>query len=186
MGACRHSPTSRETSPACPRQSWSGCTPSCRTGSYSPTRRSPTSSCGARSGPRRGRASFPDDVGGSMVPPGERPVLDTARVERRIHRESDPDWTSGVPVRAEAIPVTRDGRVIAVIERSTNLTGARPPSRLELTYLAGADDLSRMISEGTFPYPGHDTTLVRSPRVGDGMTRLGAPGRGAHRTPNRQ
>src|SRR5262245_20634909 len=113
--------------------------------------------------PTTGPTSFPDDVVGSQVAPGERPVLDTARVERRIHRESDPDWTSGVPGRAEAIPVTRDGRVIAVIERSTNLNGARTPSRLELTYLAGADDLARMISEGTFPYPGQDdTTLVRS------------------------
>jgi len=113
-------------------------------------------------------------------------VLDTARIERRIHRESDPDWTSGVPVRAEAIPVTRDGKVIAVIERSTNLNGARTPSRLELTYLAGADDLSRMISEGTFPYPGHDTTLVRSPRVGDGMLRLDAAGRVTFASPNAQ
>src|SRR5579871_15276 len=70
--------------------------------------------------PTTGPTSFPDDVVGSQLAPGERPVLDTARVELRIHRESDPDWTSGVPVRAEAIPVTRDGRVIAVIERSTN------------------------------------------------------------------
>jgi hypothetical protein len=136
--------------------------------------------------PTTGPTSFPDDVVGSQVPPGERPVLDTARMERRIHRESDPDWTSGVPVRAEAIPVTRDGRVIAVIERSTNLNGARTPSRLELTYLAGADDLSRMISEGTFPYPGHDTTLVRSPRVGDGMLRLDAAGRVTFASPNAQ
>src|SRR5487761_24906 len=136
--------------------------------------------------PTTGPTSFPDDVVGSQVAPGERPVLDSARVERRIHRESDPDWTSGVPVRAEAIPVTRDGRVIAVIERSTNLNGARTPSRLELTYLAGADDLSRMISEGTFPYPGHDTTLVRSPRVGDGMLRLDAAGRVTFASPNAQ
>ena len=136
--------------------------------------------------PTTGPTSFPDDVVGSQVAPGERPVLDTARIERRIHRESDPDWTSGVPVRAEAIPVTRDGRVIAVIERSTNLNGARTPSRLELTYLAGADDLSRMISEGTFPYPGHDTTLVRSPRVGDGMLRLDAAGRVTFASPNAQ
>ncbi len=136
--------------------------------------------------PTTGPTSFPDDVVGSQVPPGERPVLDTARLERRIHRESDPDWTSGVPVRAEAIPVTRDGLVIAVIERSTNLNGARTPSRLELTYLAGADDLSRMISEGTFPYPGHDTTLVRSPRVGDGMLRLDAAGRVTFASPNAQ
>ena len=137
--------------------------------------------------PTTGPTSFPDDVVGTRVEPGERPVLDTARVERRIHRESDPDWTSGVPVRAEAIPVTRDGRVIAVIERSTNLNGARTPSRLELTYLAGADDLARMISEGTFPYPGQDdTTLVRSPRVGDGMLRLDAAGRVTYASPNAQ
>jgi two-component sensor histidine kinase len=137
--------------------------------------------------PTTGPTSFPDDVVGSQVDPGERPVLDTARIERRIHRESDPDWTSGVPVRAEAIPVTRDGRVIAVIERSTNLNGARTPSRLELTYLAGADDLARMISEGTFPYPGQDdTTLVRSPRVGDGMLRLDAAGRVTYASPNAQ
>src|SRR3984885_4311864 len=136
--------------------------------------------------PTTGPTSFPDDVVGSQLAPGERPVLDTARVEHRIHRESDPDWTSGVPVRAEAIPVTRDGRVVAVIERSTNLNGARTPSRLELTYLAGADDLARMVSEGTFPYPGHDSTLVRSPRVGDGMLRLDSAGRVTYASPNAQ
>jgi two-component sensor histidine kinase len=136
--------------------------------------------------PTTGPTSFPDDVVGSQVGPEERPVFDAARAGRRIHRESDPDWTSGVPVRAEAIPVTRDSRVIAVIERSTNLNGARTPSRLELTYLAGADDLARMISEGTFPYPGHDTTLVRSPRVGDGMLRLDAAGRVTYASPNAQ
>jgi two-component sensor histidine kinase len=136
--------------------------------------------------PTTGPTSFPDDVVGTQVAAGERPVLASARAERRIHRESDPDWTSGVPVRAEAIPVTRQGKVIAVIERSTNLNGARTPSRLELTYLAGADDLARMISEGTFPYPGHDTTLVRSPRVGDGLLRLDAAGRVTFASPNAQ
>jgi two-component sensor histidine kinase len=136
--------------------------------------------------PTTGPTSFPDDVVGTQVAPGERAVLDTARAERRIHRESDPDWTSGVPVRAEAIPVTRDGRVIAIIERSTNLNGARTPSRLELTYLAGADDLARMISEGLFPYPGHESMLIRSPRVGDGMLRLDAGGRVTYASPNAQ
>ena len=90
-------------------------------------------------------------------------------------------------MRAEAIPVTRDGQVIGVIERSTNLNGARTPSRLELTYLAGADDLARMVSEGTFPYPGQDITLVRSPRVGDGLlrldTRAGSPSPALTRSP---
>jgi two-component sensor histidine kinase len=136
--------------------------------------------------PTTGPTSFPDDVVGTQVAPGERPVLDTARTERRIHRESDPDWTSGVPVRAEAIPVTRNGTVLGVIERSTNLNGARTPSRLELTYLAGADDLARMVAEGTFPYPGQDTSLVRSPRVGDGLLRLDTAGRVTYASPNAQ
>ena len=136
--------------------------------------------------PTTGPTSFPDDVVGSQVGPGERPLLDTARTEQRIWRESDPDWTTGVPVRAEAIPVTRDGRAIAVIERSTNLNSARTPSRLELTYLQGADDLSRMVSEGTFPYHDHDATLVRSPRVGDGLLRLDATGRVTYASPNAQ
>src|ERR1700677_2709515 len=136
--------------------------------------------------PTTGPTSFPDDVVGSQVGPGERPLLDTARTEQRIWRESDPDWTSGVPVRAEAIPVTREGRAIAVTERSTNLNSARTPSRLELTYVQGADDLARMVSEGTFPYHGQDATLVRSPRVGDGLLRLDAPGRVTYASPNAQ
>jgi two-component system, sensor histidine kinase PdtaS len=136
--------------------------------------------------PTTGPTSFPDDVVGSQAGPGARPLLDTARGERRIWRESDPDWTTGVPVRAEAIPVTRDGRVVAVIERSTNLNSARTPSRLELTYLQGADDLARMVSEGTFPYVSQDATLVRSPRVGDGLLRLDTTGRVTYASPNAQ
>jgi two-component system, sensor histidine kinase PdtaS len=136
--------------------------------------------------PTTGPTSFPDDVVGTHSGPGERALLDVARTDRRIWRESDPDWTSGVPVRAEAIPVTRDGEIIAVIERSTNLNSARTPSRLELTYLQGADDLARMVAEGTFPYQGQDASLVRSPRVGDGLLRLDSGGRVTYASPNAQ
>jgi two-component sensor histidine kinase len=136
--------------------------------------------------PTTGPTSFPDDVVGTKTGPGERALLNTARTERRIWRESDPDWATGVPVRAEAIPVTRSGQVIAVIERSTNLNSARTPSRLELTYLQGADDLARMVAEGTFPYEGQDAGLVRSPRVGDGLLRLDSGGRVTYASPNAQ
>jgi two-component system, sensor histidine kinase PdtaS len=134
--------------------------------------------------PTTGPTSFQDDVVGTLAGPGDKPLLDTARDERRIWRESDPDWTTGVPVRAETIPVTRADRVIAVIERNTNLNSARTPSRLELTYLQGADDLARMVAEGTFPFVGEEATLVRSPRVGDGMLRLGRAGRVTYASPN--
>jgi two-component sensor histidine kinase len=136
--------------------------------------------------PTTGPTAVHDDVVGLRITTGQRPLLDAAIAQRRICREGDPDWTSGVPVRAETIPVTRGERVIGVIERSTNLNSARTPSRLELTYLRGADDLARMVAEGTFPFPGEEPILIRSPRVGDGLLRLGRQGRVTYASPNAQ
>jgi two-component system, sensor histidine kinase PdtaS len=136
--------------------------------------------------PTTGPTALQDDIVGTLAEPEDQQLLEQAREQRRIGRESDPDWTSGVPVRTEVIPVTRAGRVIAVIERCTNLNSARTPSRLELTYLQGADDLARMVAEGTFPFPGEAAILVRSPRVGDGLLRLGRSGRVTYASPNAQ
>src|SRR5450631_3349804 len=134
--------------------------------------------------PTTGPTTFHDDVVGSFAGTGARPFLDAARQEQRICREGDPEWTRGVPVRRESIPVTREGKVIAVIERSTNLSSARTPSRLELTYLKGADDLAQMVASGMFPWPGQQPALVRSPRVGDGLLRLGRSGKVSYASPN--
>ena len=137
--------------------------------------------------PTTGPTSLQDDVVGTVAGPEDQRLLNVARDERRIWRESDPDWTNGVPVRTEGIPVTRAGRVIAVIERCTNLNSARTPSRLELTYLQGADDLARMVAEGAFPFAGEAAAvLARSPRVGDGLLRLGRAGRVTYASPNAQ
>ena len=134
--------------------------------------------------PTTGPTSLQDDVVGTPAGAEDQRLLDVTKRERRIWRESDPDWTTGVPVRTEAIPVTRQGNVIAVIERRTNLNSARTPSRLELTYLQGADDLARMVAEGTFPFTSADAMLVRSPRVGDGLLRLGKSGNVTYASPN--
>jgi two-component system, sensor histidine kinase PdtaS len=134
--------------------------------------------------PTTGPTSLQDDVVGRFARPEDQRLLEAARDERRVWRESDPDWTNGVPVRAEGIPVTRAGQVIAVIERCTNLNSARTPSRLELTYLQGGDELAKMVAEGTFPFPGEPAMLVRSPRVGDGLLRLGPSGRVSYASPN--
>jgi two-component sensor histidine kinase len=134
--------------------------------------------------PTTGPTAVHNDVVGLRLRSGQRPLIDAALAEQRICREGDPDWTTGVPVRPETIPVTREGRVIAVIERNTNLNAARTPSRLELTYLRGADDLAQMVAEGTFPFHGEEPILVRSPRVGDGLLRLGRAGRVVYASPN--
>jgi two-component sensor histidine kinase len=134
--------------------------------------------------PTTAPTALPDDIVGTVRPGAEQPLLAAAYTERRVCREGDPEWTRGVPVRHETIPVTRDGRVVAVIERSTNLSFARTPSRLDLAYLKASDDLTQMVAAGMFPAPGEGPVLVRSPRVGDGLLRLSRSGKVTYASPN--
>jgi len=134
--------------------------------------------------PTTAPTALPDDIVGTQRPGSEQPFLAAALGERRVCREGDPEWTRGVPIRHETIPVVRGDRAIAVIERSTNLSFARTPSRLDLAYLKAADDLTQMVASGMFPAPGEEPALVRSPRVGDGLIRLNRSGRVTYASPN--
>ncbi|MGH3447933.1 MAG: sensor histidine kinase, partial [Nocardioidaceae bacterium] len=134
--------------------------------------------------PTTGPTAFVEDQVGGFVPKGRRMLLDVAYGEGRIAREGDPEWRDEVPVRVEAIPVVRDARMLGVIARNTNLLGVRTPSRLELSYLQTAADLTLMISEGRFPYPVARRDWSSSPRVGDGFIRLDAAGVVTYASPN--
>jgi len=134
--------------------------------------------------PTTGPTAYLDDIVGTLLTRGRRPVLDRALDEGRIVREGDPEWRDNVPVRIEAIPVRRGARVLGVIARNTNLVSVRTPSRLELTYLQCAGDLATMIAEGRFPHPGAQADFDSSPRVGDGLIRLDADGVVAYASPN--
>jgi two-component sensor histidine kinase len=141
---------------------------------------------GAQVRPTTGPTAFVDDLVGAFVPRGRRPLLDTAFEEGRIAREGDPEWRDDVPVRVETIPVLRDGRQLGVVARNTNLLGVRTPSRLELTYLQTASDLTRMISTGHFPNRVDRREWSVSPQVGDGFVRTTAAGIVAYASPNAQ
>ena len=134
--------------------------------------------------PTTGPTALVDDVVGDFVEAGQRPLLDGALRHRKLLREGDPEWRDDVPVRVESIPVQRGGRVIGVIARSTNLLGVRTPSRLELSYLETASDLTRMIAGGQFPVAGQRSANADSPRVGDGFVRVEADGRVRYASPN--
>jgi two-component system, sensor histidine kinase PdtaS len=134
--------------------------------------------------PTTAPTALADDIVGTVRSARAGQPLLTALRERRICREGDPEWTRDIPVRHETIPAVSKDRVIAVIERSTNLSAARTPSRLDLAYLRAADDLARMVAAGMFPAPGEEPVLVRSPRVGDGMLRLSRSGRVTYASPN--
>jgi two-component sensor histidine kinase len=139
---------------------------------------------GAQMRPTTGPTAYVDDLVGAFIPRGRRPLLDSAYEQERVAREGDPEWRDDIPVRVEAIPVRYRGRIIAVVARNTNLLGVRTPSRLELAYLQTATDLTQMISNGYFPYPGQRSDHVDSPRVGDGFVRIDANGRVTYASPN--
>lgn len=134
--------------------------------------------------PTTGPTAYVDDVVGTFVPRGRRPLLDEAYRQGRLVREGDPEWREDVPVRVETIPVRRADRVIAVLARNTNLLGVRTPSRLELAYLQTAADLTQMISAGHFPGAGQRSDHADTPRVGDGFLRVDASGQVAYASPN--
>src|SRR3954466_9894263 len=134
--------------------------------------------------PTTGPTSYVDDLVGAFIPHGRRPLIDAALTRQRIVREGDPEWRDTVPVRVEAIPVRRGDRILAVIARNTNLLGVRTPSRLELSYLQAATDLTQMIAHGHFPFPGQRSDHADSPRVGDGFLRIDATGRVTSASPN--
>ena len=139
----------------------------------------------AQTRPTTGQTAFFDDVVGRPAATGRTALLDRAEQQQRIVRERDPEWRGDIPLREESIPVMREGRVIAVLTRHTNMAAMRTPSRLELTYLATADALTRMIAAGDFPQVGAPTGTRRgAPRVGDGVIRVDVDGMVTYASPN--
>jgi two-component sensor histidine kinase len=141
---------------------------------------------GAQVRPTTGPTAFVDDLVGAFTPRGRRPMLDATADEKRIAREGDPEWRDDVPVRVETIPVQRDGRLLGVVARNTNLLGVRTPSRLELSYLQTASDLTRMTAAGLFPYQVERRGWSVSPQVGDGFVRTSVDGVVSYASPNAQ
>ncbi|HEX9889817.1 MAG TPA: sensor histidine kinase, partial [Nitriliruptorales bacterium] len=134
--------------------------------------------------PYTAQTIYHEDLIGQTFEPEQRPAVVRAFDTGQIVRDGDPDWSTGVPVREEAIPIEFDGQIIAVVTREANLSMVRSPSQLELTYLQTADQLVQMLLEGTWPYPGDDPERELAPRVGDGLMRLGPHGNVVYASPN--
>lgn len=108
---------------------------------------------------------------------------------------SSPDWFDQAATRLKAIPVKRllrtatggpaGAKPIAVITRHTNLSEARTPSRLELTFLSCANDILDMVVSGDFPDVSSPSGPRRgAPRVSDGLIRLDFDGTVTFASPN--
>jgi two-component system, sensor histidine kinase PdtaS len=127
--------------------------------------------CVAQCRPTTGPTAHDEDLVGEIGRGAGASALRVALAERRIFRESDPEWRGDMPIRHEAIPVRYGDRIVAILGRDSNLRGVRSPSQLELSFMQTASDLTAMVADGTFP----SETLPDSgqgPSIGDGMLRL--------------
>ncbi|GAB3578692.1 PAS domain-containing sensor histidine kinase [Calidifontibacter terrae] len=138
----------------------------------------------AHARPTTGVGVFSEDLVGDPIVSARSRTVQQAYDDRRIVRAGQTVWRGDTPVREEAIPVVRGGRVVAVMTRHTNLASMRTPSRLEVTYLATADALCRMICAGSFPQDGDGAGYRGAPRVGDGVLRIDALGKVTYASPN--
>jgi two-component sensor histidine kinase len=141
--------------------------------------------CVGQMRPYTAQTIYSEDLVGQAFPVTDRPMVGRAFAEQRVIRDADPDWSTGVPVREEAIPVRFHGKIAAVVTREANVATARSPSQLELTYLQSAGELAQMLADGNFPYPGDQAEEREvAPRVGDGIMRVDAEGRVTYASPN--
>jgi two-component sensor histidine kinase len=127
---------------------------------------------------------FSDDPIGSEITWGSRTRIDQALSSSEIIRDNQEERVGDHLVREEAIPVHFKDHVIAVISRMRNVETMRTPSKLELNYREMANQIHRMISQGTFPIIGDLHLTESAPRVGDGMIRLDPNGSITYASPN--
>jgi two-component system, sensor histidine kinase PdtaS len=134
--------------------------------------------------PTTGPTTWPDDLVGTEVPAALGRRFDRAAATDRVSRGPELEWAPAAAVRAEAVPVRRGSKVVAVLTRESTTNAARMPSALELTYLTTAGELLQMIGEGRFPFPGAWPDPEHAPRVGDGLVRLDRTGHVVYASPN--
>lgn len=127
---------------------------------------------------------FTQDLIGTEIMWGARPHIDHSLSTGEIVRDTQPEQIGELRIKEETIPVSFQGRVIAVISRHRNLETMRTPSRLELNYREIANHIYRMIAEGNFPVKDSVYLAEAAPRVGDGLVRLNVDGAVVFASPN--
>jgi len=138
---------------------------------------------GAQLRPNTGPTALEDDLVGESIADEPDHQVTVAYLSHEISETSDNALSAGIPVGVWAIPVMRDGRCVAVVERHTNQMGIRAPGALEDTYLEVAGALTDMLWRGVFPVE-PPSTISGSPKVGDGLIRTNADGVVTYASPN--
>jgi two-component sensor histidine kinase len=134
--------------------------------------------------PSTSQTLYSVDWVGTWANDSERPLLAAAGTTGTIAEGEVKVEVLEEAARMQAIPVRRNGKVIAVLTREWSTRVGRHPGELERTYLALFARFASMIAAGTFPYPEERTATQMTPRVGDGVLVLDGHLRVAYASPN--
>jgi two-component sensor histidine kinase len=134
--------------------------------------------------PTTSRSIYRTEMVEAGFAPGERPFFDLARQTGRIVDGGLVFQGAAPRIRTLTVPVTHDGRVIAVLAREFSPDEQRLPGELETTYFFLFRRLARMIAEGSYPYPVDEVESEDHPRVTDGLLVLDAAARVLFASPN--
>jgi hypothetical protein len=122
------------------------------------------------------------DTGDSAII--SRAASDGSRYEGEIENLGGYGDDAGTTGRILAIPVRRDGRIIAVLTKEWLVRLGRPLGELERNYAMVFDQFAMMIEAGLFPFPGRVADSSAAPRVGDGVLTLDETGAVTYVSPN--
>jgi two-component sensor histidine kinase len=134
--------------------------------------------------PATGQTIYLSDRVGTWATDDDRPLLASALRDRSIAEGEVVVDELPEPARMLAIPVQRNGRVIAVLSREWSPRTGRQPGELERTYLGIFQRFVVMIAEGSFPFEGQVDDSSAAPRVGDGVMVLDEEARVRYASPN--
>ena len=127
---------------------------------------------------------FSDDLVGSKISWGERPLIDRALSDGEVVKDTQPELVGEIMIKEETIPVIYENKTLAIIARHRNADLMRLPSKLELNYREIAHKIFQMVSEGTYPIRNSIYSSESAPRVGDGLIRLDVNGTIFFASPN--
>lgn len=111
----------------------------------------------------------------------ERAAATGVRQEGDFELQGEGDQPSA---RMIAIPVRRDGEIIAILSREWRDRAGRAPGELERNYSLIFEEFVMMIEAGTFPFMGRVADSSAAPRVGDGVLTLDASATVTYVSPN--
>jgi two-component sensor histidine kinase len=136
--------------------------------------------------PATNQTIYVTDHIGTYADQGVDAIEQAAETGRRVEVEMESlgEQEDGSPARLLAIPVRREGRVIAVLTKEWVERAGRPQGELERNYQAIFDQFVDMIEVGTFPFAGRVADSSAAPRVGDGVLALDESGSVTYVSPN--